>query len=173
MSFVNVQVNIDELPQANELSFEPMSAAYRKEVLAQLAIVLVPLVLASMVPLLFRQHLPLLLLPLAVLLLATLVSRLALKKSAIKGVALREHDIAYRNGLFWRKVVVLPRNRIQHVEVSSGPLQRRYGLATLKFFTAGGSSVDLKVDGLTRERAEQIRSFMTARNGGPELDEQA
>ncbi len=49
---------------------------------------------------------------------------------------------------------------MQHVEVSSGPLQRKFGLATVKFFTAGGSSVDLKVDGLSTERAEQMRAFI-------------
>jgi membrane protein YdbS with pleckstrin-like domain len=61
--------------------------------------------------------------------------------------------------------VLLPFNRVQHAEVSNGPLQRKYGLATLKFFTAGGSSVDLKIDGLHKERAEKMRSFIMEKSG--------
>jgi membrane protein YdbS with pleckstrin-like domain len=57
---------------------------------------------------------------------------------------------------------------VQHAEVSSGPLQRKYGLASLKFFTAGGSSVDLKIDGLSKERAEEIRSFIMEKAGHPQ-----
>ncbi|MBT8040574.1 MAG: PH domain-containing protein [Gammaproteobacteria bacterium] len=166
MSFVNLQVQTEDLPGVETLNFEPMSAVYRKEVKVQLAIVFLPLLIASFIPLAIVQALPLLLIPVGILLLAIAVSYLALGKAKVKGLALRDHDVAYRHGLFWRKTVLLPFNRIQHVEVSSGPLQRKYGLATLKFFTAGGSSVDLKVDGLTEQRAEQIRSLVTAKAAG-------
>lgn len=164
MTFVNQQMSVEDLPAAAELEMEPMAAAYEQEVKAQLAIVFLPLLLASFIPLLFVHRLPLLLIPLLVGLLATVISRLAIQKSRIKGIALREHDVAYRSGLFWRKTVIIALNRIQHVEVGSGPLQRKYGLASLKFFTAGGSGVDLKVDGLSRERADQIRAHILARN---------
>lgn len=167
MSFVNVQVQTEELPRVDALVFEPMSEFYRKEVKVQVAIIFVPLLLASLVPLIFARFLPLFLLPVLVLVVALGVLLLALGKADIKGLALRDHDVAYRYGLFWRKTVLLPFDRIQHVEVSSGPLQRKYGLATLKFFTAGGSGVDLKVDGLTEQRAEQIRSFVTSRTAEP------
>mgnify|MGYP001545275344 FL=1 len=73
--------------------------------------------------------------------------------------------MAFRSGLYGRKTVMLAFARIQHVEVSSGPLQRKYGLASLKFFTAGGTGVDLKVDGLARERAEQVRTFIMEKRG--------
>ena len=91
---------------------------------------------------------------------ATIISRLVIKKSQVKGIAMRDFDIAYRSGLFWRKTVIVAFNRVQHVEVSSGPLQRKFGLASVKLFTAGGSSVDLKIDGLMAERAEDIRAFI-------------
>ena len=43
-------------------------------------------------------------------------------------------------------------------------LQRKFGLASLKFFTAGGSSVDLHIDGLTSQRAEQLRESILQRS---------
>lgn len=160
MSFVNLQVSLAELPTADELVMEPMAEAYEKEVKVQQLIIWLPILVLSFQPFLWTQILPLLLIPLVVILLAIIISRLVIKKSQIKGVALREFDIAYRSGLFWRKMVIVAFNRIQHVEVSSGPLQRRFELASIKLFTAGGSSVDLKIDGLTAERAEQIRTFI-------------
>lgn len=160
MAFINPQLGIDGLPAADEIEMEPMAGEYRREVQTQQYIIWLPVMLVSFLPFLFAQINFLLAIPLIALVLAALISRLVLKKAAVKGVALRTHDIAYQSGLHWRKIVILPFNRVQHVEVSSGPLQRKFGLATLKFFTAGGSSVDLKVDGLKRERAEQIRTFV-------------
>jgi membrane protein YdbS with pleckstrin-like domain len=160
MSFVNLQVSLTELPIADELVMEPMAAAYEKEVKVQQLIIWLPILVLSVQPILWTQILPLLLIPVFLLMLAAIISRLVIKKSQIKAVALRESDIAYRSGLFWRKTVIVAFNRIQHVEVSSGPLQRRFGLASIKLFTAGGSSVDLRIDGLTAERAEQMRTLI-------------
>lgn len=168
MTFLNLQINMDELPTANELVMEPMAEAYEQEVKVQQIIVWTPLLLASFAPFLIAGLFPLLLIPVFVLILAAFIVALVIRKSKVKGIALREHDIAYRSGLFWKKTVLLPFNRVQHAEVSSGPLQRKYGLASLKFFTAGGSSVDLKIDGLLKERAEEIRTFIMKKCGHPQ-----
>ena len=167
MGFVNLQVDMTDLPVADELVMEPMAPAYEREVKTQQLIIWLPLLIISFVPFLLGQFIFLLLVPVVMLLLATIISRLVIKKSQVKGIALREFDVAYRSGLFWRKTVIVAFNRVQHVEVSSGPLQRKFGLASVKFFTAGGSSVDLRVDGLTAERAEQIRTFIAAKIDDP------
>jgi len=163
MAFVNLQVRIADLPNADELVMEPMAPAYEREVKVQQLIIWLPLLIVSLMPFVLAQSVFLLLIPVVMLLLATIISHLVIKKSRVKGVALREFDMAYRSGLFWRKKVIVAFNRVQHVEVSSGPLQRKFGLASVKLFTAGGSSVDLRIDGLTAERAEQIRAFITAK----------
>ena len=163
MAFVNLQVSMTDLPNADELVMERMAAAYEQEVKIQQLIIWLPLLIVSFVPFVLAQLVFLLLIPAVMLLLATIVSFLVIRKSQVKGVALREHDIAYRSGLFWRKAVIVAFNRVQHVEVSSGPLQRKFGLASVKLFTAGGSSVDLRIDGLTAERAENIRAFISAK----------
>lgn len=81
------------------------------------------------------------------------------------GYALREHDILYKSGVFWRTVTAVPFNRIQHVEKSSTPLDRRFQIASLQIFTAGGSGGDLKIHGLPSRVAEQIRSFILDKVG--------
>ena len=166
MAFVNLQIDMTELPDADDLVMEPMATAYEQEVKTQQLIIWLPLLAISFVPYLLGRFMFLLLIPPVVLLLAAVISRLMIKKSQVKGVALRDFDIAYQSGLFWRKTVIVAFNRVQHVEVSSGPLQRKFGLASIKFFTAGGSSVDLSVDGLTAGRAEQMRAFIATKIDG-------
>lgn len=74
--------------------------------------------------------------------------------------ALREHDLIYRHGVVWRKTVIVPFSRIQHVEALNGPLERYLGLMRLKCFTAGGMSADLTVKGLDQASARRVRQFL-------------
>jgi membrane protein YdbS with pleckstrin-like domain len=110
-----------------------------------------------------------LLLPAIPLLLASLIVPLAVRRVRTSGFALREHDIAFRRGVFFRKTIVLPFNRLQHAELSTGPLQRRFGLASLKLYTAGASDVDLRIDGLTAEQAEVLRKQILAWTGNEDV----
>lgn len=82
-----------------------------------------------------------------------------------RGYAIRDKDILYKAGVFWHTVTAVPFNRIQHVEKSSTPLDRRFELATLQLFTAGGSGGDLKIHGLATERAESVRTFILEKVG--------
>lgn len=164
MAFVNLQLAIDDLPTADDIEMEPMAVQYRREVLTQQLLIWIPALLGSFLPFILAQRFFLLAISVFVLLLGLFIGSLMIRMSKVKGIALRQNDIAYRSGLYWRKTVVLAFNRVQHVEVSSGPLQRRFNLATLKFFTAGGSSVDLKVDGLSLSRADQIRAHVLSKS---------
>jgi len=82
-----------------------------------------------------------------------------------KGYAVRERDMLYKSGVFWRTVTAIPFNRIQHVEKSSTPLDRRFGIASLQIFTAGGSGGDLKIHGLSTKTAEKLRFFILEKIG--------
>ena len=173
MSFRNLQVDVDELPKAERIEFQPLAPAYARQVLVSHALILGLICLAAVVPgiiLIAAFGTPVAwvlgpLIPVIPLLLAALLIPLAVRRAKTSGFALREHDIAYRRGVVFRKVVVLPFNRLQHAELSSGPLQRRFGLASLKLYTAGASGIDLQIDGLTAERAATLREHVTARTG--------
>jgi membrane protein YdbS with pleckstrin-like domain len=82
-----------------------------------------------------------------------------------KGYVVRDKDIIFKSGVIWRSVTAIPFNRIQHVETSSNPLDRKFELATLQLFTAGGSGGDLKVNGLEKDTAEQLRVFILEKVG--------
>lgn len=77
------------------------------------------------------------------------------------GYAVRERDILYRSGVLWRSVRAIPFNRVQHTKTDSAPLDRRFGLANLSVFPAGGGGH--KIRGLGLETAERLRAFVSAR----------
>lgn len=95
------------------------------------------------------------------------VSMLLVKKRyELAGYALREHDVIYKHGVWWQIITAVPFNRMQHCEISQGPIQNAFGLSTLRIFTAGGASSDLSIDGLDQEEAKRIKEFITGKISG-------
>lgn len=89
---------------------------------------------------------------------------------AMRSYAIREHDLSLYSGVLFRRVVIQPYTRIQHIEVTRGPWERMLGLATLKLFSAGGAVHSLSLAGLNHERAENLRDYIVRSRGL--LDEQ-
>jgi membrane protein YdbS with pleckstrin-like domain len=77
-----------------------------------------------------------------------------------RSYALRERDLTYKKGWIFSSMITIPFNRIQHTEISRGPIERKYELSTLKIYTAGGSTSDLSIPGLEAEEAEQLKEFV-------------
>jgi membrane protein YdbS with pleckstrin-like domain len=65
-----------------------------------------------------------------------------------------------RRGVFWRTVVDVPRSRVQHTDVSQGPLERRFGLGTLVVYTAGTDHSRVELSGLAHDTAFAIRDHL-------------
>jgi hypothetical protein len=75
-------------------------------------------------------------------------------------------------GLVWRRVISVPRSRVQHTDVEQGPLQRRYGLATLVIHTAGKDEAKVQLSGLRHATALLVRDFLIHEaDGGPGPDD--
>jgi len=70
-----------------------------------------------------------------------------------------------REGVVWRTVTNVPRSRVQHTDVSQGPLERRFGVATLVIHTAGTDAAVVSLHGLTHETALAIRDHLLPREG--------
>jgi len=75
--------------------------------------------------------------------------------------ALRDKDIYYKSGVLTKTITTVPFSRIQHVEIDQGPISRFFGLSCLTVFTAGDSSHDLEIKGITNEQALQIKEFIS------------
>lgn len=74
--------------------------------------------------------------------------------------------IAIESGVIWRSRVALPRVRIQHTDVSQGPLERRYGIGTLKLYTAGSRHTRIELPGLNHDDAIALRDALLAEGSG-------
>ncbi|MBX3276642.1 MAG: PH domain-containing protein [Acidobacteria bacterium] len=70
-----------------------------------------------------------------------------------------------RSGVWFRLVRLLPLNRLQHVDLQRGPLERMFGLASLVLYTAGTSSASITVPGLDHEEAARLRDHLIAIGG--------
>lgn len=77
--------------------------------------------------------------------------------------AVREKDISYKSGIFLRKLTTVPFSRIQHIEVDEGLFSRFFKLASLSVFTAGDSSDDLVIKGITKQTALEIKEFISTK----------
>lgn len=72
----------------------------------------------------------------------------------------RADDLLIARGVMWREVTVVPYGRMQLVEVTTGPLERRYRLARLQLHTAAATT-DATIPGLVPEEAERLRDRLT------------
>ena len=78
------------------------------------------------------------------------------------GYAERDDDLLVRHGLVFRTLVVVPYGRMQYVDVQAGPVDRRFGIATLQLHTASAST-DAVIPGLPPEEAARLRDRLAAR----------
>ena len=72
----------------------------------------------------------------------------------------RSDDLLISRGVLWRELTVVPYGRMQLVEVTSGPLERRYGLSRLQLHTAAAFT-DAAIPGLVPAEAERLRDRLT------------
>lgn len=70
---------------------------------------------------------------------------------------LRERDLVLTWGVFWRTRRCVARDRIQHIDINSGPMDRRFGLVQVVIHTAGMMGSVAAIPGLTPTEAEFLR----------------
>ncbi|NBB88276.1 MAG: PH domain-containing protein [Bacteroidetes bacterium] len=172
MEFSNDLIDWSRLPQVQQVEFAKLSTNFRLYSMIRAGISSFFWAVVFLLSIIFIQlwelHYILAMLLFWLFLTAFLLLR-AWKLYAFKGYALREHDMLYKSGWIWKRLVAVPYNRIQHVEVRRGPIEEMLDLRKLQIFTAGGSASDLNISGLAPEQAEQLRLFISEKTG---LDEE-
>ena len=78
------------------------------------------------------------------------------------GYAERAEDLLVVRGVLVRQLVVVPYGRMQYVDVTAGPLDRRFGLATVQLHTAAAAT-DAQIPGLVPAEAARLRDRLAAR----------
>jgi hypothetical protein len=96
----------------------------------------------------------------AMAVLAWLVETWPARQYAHTRYQLDEDGLQVARGVYWRTVTHVPRSRVQHTDVSQGPLERRYGLGTLIVYTAGTDHAKVALPGLAYETAAELRDTL-------------
>lgn len=154
---------LDVLPQHQQIIFKPLAARALLHAQLNWLLFYIPLMTVLAAICFFNEGVakvaqtPLLIALPIILVLSLLYNIVSIR---LKGIAMREHDIAYRKGVIWQQVTILPFSRVQHTEIHRGPLERKMGLASLRLYSAGGMSADLNIAGLSHNDCKDIRQFI-------------
>lgn len=164
MDFINEQFSVNSIPKVEDVHLQPLQSSYLNALRIQYGIISL-IVLACLgaafifVPLM--RTMPWMV---GCLLLWSLIFLpawwLEVRSFYLKGYAIRDKDIIFRSGWLFQQTIGCPFNRIQHCSVSTGPIDRKYGLATLRIYTAS-SDGDVAIPGLLEQDAFAIKAFIT------------
>lgn len=72
------------------------------------------------------------------------------------GYTERDEDLIVERGVLIRRLSVVPYGRMQFVDVTAGPVDRLFRLATVRLHTAAAAS-DARIPGLERAEAARLR----------------
>jgi len=78
------------------------------------------------------------------------------------GYVERADDLLVTSGILFRRLVVVPYGRLQLVDVVAGPVDRYFGIATVRLHTAAATT-DATIPGLTPETAAALRDRLAAK----------
>ena len=92
----------------------------------------------------------------AALVLGVLVEQALKRRFSSWGYLERADDLLVRRGVLVSRLSVVPYGRMQFVDVTAGPLERSFGLATVRLHTAAAAS-DARIPGLERAEAARVR----------------
>jgi len=163
-NFTNEIVNLNSLPKFEEVNFSPLHKNYLKVVYINIAITLLIVAIAIGVLLYFNEHLQFtsyyLVFGISYLVFAVIVFFSSIASVKKRGFAIREKDILYKRGLISTTTTMIPFNRVQHVAMHEGVFSRIFNLAQIQIFTAGGSTSDVKISGIEKEKAENIKELL-------------
>ena len=166
--FSNPQVSVDDLPAVEQVVWQPLDRRYAPRLVLGRLIRVGLFVAAALGITLFANAGYLKWLPLEGLVAGWVALALWSLRSLVwplvsvpyRGYAVRDKDILYKHGVWWRNIAVVPFNRVQHAVTGSAPLDRRFGLAYLTVFTAGSGGGDVSIAGLAEDVAEQLRVYI-------------
>jgi membrane protein YdbS with pleckstrin-like domain len=86
-----------------------------------------------------------------------LVGRARWRRSRWK---LNELGFFVRRGWLWRTEILIPRSRVQHLDLERGPIERHFGLASVVIHTAGSETPALRQSGLAEADALALRDAL-------------
>ena len=164
MSFINAEVDVASLPAVENVPLIPINKDYIRLLRIEWLIAAVFLTAVGIALIIFipeiRQSWWWVVIVVIILLLLLPYYYFQEKGFRHKAYAVRERDVIYQSGWLLQTTKVCPFSRVQNCSIGSGPLERKYGLASLTLYTAGTEGADMRIPGLLHEEAERLRQFI-------------
>lgn len=76
------------------------------------------------------------------------------------GYAERDEDLYIKHGALFRELVAVPYGRMQFVDITAGPLEQLYGIASVRLHTASPRT-NARIPGLPADEAAWLRDRLT------------
>ena len=162
--FTNNEVEVSSLPQFESVQLKALQSDYYKVILINIGIIFVLLGIGLAVFSYLNDDF----LPNRIWMILGGLYTIFLTVSIVfshlsfshRGYAFREHDAIYKSGVIAQTTTIVPYKRVQHVALHQGLFSRYFGLASLELFTAGGSTTDLEIKGLTLDEAQRYKIWI-------------
>lgn len=77
------------------------------------------------------------------------------------GYAERDEDLYIKHGVMFRELISVPYGRMQFVDITSGPIEQAYGIASVRLHTASPGTSAM-IPGLPRDEAARLRDRLTS-----------
>lgn len=72
--------------------------------------------------------------------------------------------IELHHGVFWKHASVMPYHRLQQVDVGQGPLERWFGMSSVRLRSAAATT-DASIPGISQTEVEDVRRVLMQRAG--------
>jgi len=173
-SFTNDIIDTTALPRFEEVQLTPVHKSYWRVVVLNIVVIYLILGIGAGLLLYFTEDTTRTIVIsviagfIVLVALTFLISRISFKN---KGFVFRAHDVIYRSGAIAITTTIIPYNRVQHAALNEGWYSRRLGLAEVAIFTAGGSGSDIKIPGIEKEHAENIKQLLVGKILKQDTDE--
>ncbi len=167
MTFINSQVEIESLPKIEEVSLLPIHRSYLKVLrfewlITALILIATAGILYFTIPAIRHSYGWMIIFG-AVIFIISLHRFITEKSFEYLAYAVRDKDVLFQQGWIVRTKRVSPFNRTQNCSVQSGPLERKFGLASLIIYTAGSGNAEIKIPGLMQDEADKLRQFILSK----------
>lgn len=158
------QIFSEAIPKSETLVFEPLLVAYKKLLYLENTVFFGVLMLLGILGYMLTNKIEAWIFYLFVGVWAFIflfILLLIVLGFGYKGYAIGEKDIHYKTGYLVRRITTVPINRIQHIKIQQGVLAKIWNLAKLEIYTAGDSSGDLTIQGISFQKAQDIKALVT------------
>lgn len=82
---------------------------------------------------------------------------------------LGDDDLGITKGVFWRSWRFISRNRVQHLDITAGPIARALGLVQVTVYVGGMHQAAATIPGLTEHEGELLRANLVTDRTKPPI----